>query len=281
MKRADQIKQNSNYNTEHKEYENNHNHINNNHINNNHAHHDLQAREQKEYLKHEYGCKSISPYSFLHKVKKIIKDETKYKKILNDCQFYDTVNLDSSNNRICFACESELKEDSLTFYCYECEAFYCPNCEKSRYGEACLQHSLVTIVNYKAALKSQSLCSIEKYKFGVNLLKQYPEVKLIDTGFCCSYCDETRKEGARYICLNCRGCDVILHSHDNNTIGYIDVCEKCFQLINATIKGQCQDEEKNERVKLLLGKIMERDHHSFEDHIYIKLERQTGSYFIY
>jgi hypothetical protein len=241
----------------------------------------LQNESNSDSFKHEYSSYNYSPYSFLQKVSRIINDETKYKELIQDCLLYDTNNLSCHYDGHCFACKSIMKEESLTFYCYCCEAFYCPDCEKSRGGYYCLNHLLVVIVNYKAALMSKSLLSIEKYKFGIDILENYQHVNLVDTGFCCSYCDETVKVGARYICLNCRGCDVLLHTKGHISIGYIDVCEKCFDLIYTTTSGRCQDEVKNEKVRRIMSQIMEKDHHSFEEHIYIKLPKQTGSYFLY
>ncbi len=151
---------------------------------------------------------------------------------------------DKENKDLCKYCNMELG-NYMVYYCYFCNVFICNTCARNiskfviKFGQnvklpdellecLCLQHNLILIIDYEETKKNKSLQDIEVGKIGKNYFNAVPQSDFYDLGFICSYCLESLYTGIRYVCLNCRGSDILYRCADDNFSGYIDICESCF-----------------------------------------------------
>jgi len=155
----------------------------------------------------------------------------------------------------------------------------------------CLKHNLVVIVDFEETKKANNLKDIEIKKLGKNYFNIVPQSDLYDNGFICSYCNSCVYIGIRYICINCRGCDILYTCSISNYSGYIDICEVCFDGLsnkynpnknfNAVSINAKNNESSEEAISVLDKKVIKTENHYFNTHCYIRLLKRTSNYFIY
>lgn len=204
-------------------------------------------------------------------------------------EIYETIDL-SEKTISCKIC-SQTNFTEFIYYCYFCDLFFCKDCKEEDEDDFHHDHNLLIIVNLERS--KENLKYLEKYKFGTNARNFFSQTPQHDVGFACSYCGKTKEDGCRYICLNCRGCDLVLTSNDSNSNGYIESCQDCFDELSeyysnkykimneSTYSKTLYGEDEDLSLEYMIDKVEQRDNHIFDSHVYIKIDERTGSYNIY
>lgn len=251
----------------------------------------LRIREN-DYKEQQLRVDNFSIFAFILSINEFVPGiRNLTEEIFKDTYVHKVFSISDEKRDKCARCKDLNLPNIINFYCKFCEAFYCEMCAKvlsevENDQERCYLHNLIAIVDFKNTKSSGNLDNIEIEKIGKNSNKIFNELKLKDSGFCCSYCEATKISGRRFICLNCRGCDLVLDSKDFNSNGFIDVCGDCFDLLTKFYKEKENvissfTETDKIRAQNLIDLVKEKDGHIFSDHVYIKIEQPTGSYFNY
>jgi hypothetical protein len=251
----------------------------------------LRIREN-DYKEQHLREENFSIFTFILAINEFLPGNPNFsEEIFKDTYVHKVFSITDEKRDKCERCKNLFLPNILNFYCKFCEAFYCETCaknlsEEENEEERCYLHNLIAIVDFKNTKSSGNLDNLEIEKIGKNSNKVFNELKLKDSGFCCSYCEATKSSGRRFICLNCRGCDLVLDSKDFNSNGFIDICGDCFDLLAKFYKDKekelnCLSETDKIRAQNLVDMVKEKDGHIFSEHVYIKIEQPTGSYFNY
>jgi hypothetical protein len=239
----------------------------------------LKIRKNDRYI--------LEPY--IEKIKNILnlKNEEDLE-ILED--LYETVEIplskigENENCNKCNKCEFEIKSENshFYFYCYWCNVYFCEKCGNDYHPEAedlkyklPHEHYLILIKNKNQKnLKHQNLAQIiERNKLGHNLWQKYYYPENVLNSFGCTGCDENfPSPNLRHICLSCRPGPIVTAEDNPEKSGFVDYCEKCMQAI---LKDEI-DKEENKKLKNSITK----EGHDCHSHIYMRVDYQTGNYYV-
>jgi len=207
----------------------------------------------------------------------VVKDFFKEKQILYSKEMKSVF-----NKKKCINCQKLIGKVDI-YYCYFCKVFYCHKCAKKKIspedddGEnECNYHSLLAILDVD---KIKNVL-IKINRLGMQMYSQYASLNIYDMGFVCSYCEDNDVKGRRYICLDCRGCDILMATSNQENEGYIDVCGSCYDLMVKYYQNPKKIKHP-EKIKSLLDDVADRQDHHFDSHLYVMTKFRTGNYFEY